>query len=269
MDLVERSSTRRLWSVSIGIDRYADPLIAPLSHAVDDAVAFDRGVRSISPRDRVQSILLTDGKATVRSIRTSIGEDIAGGAAENDVVIIFFAGHGSPETSTGIDEVSRYLVLHDTAYESIFATALDLERDFVHLLERIKARTIVVFIDACFSGAAGGRTFEGPSLHHSRRALRHGRLAFEDLELGAGRVIISACDDGQVAQESDSLSHGVFTYCLLQRLTARSDDEQTVSVPQLYDEVATEVARRTAGQQHPVLNGRARLLRVPVFRSGA
>ena len=71
------------------------------------------------------------------------------------MVLMLFACHGSPETSGSIDDISRYLVLHDTAYDSVYATGLDLEREDSVLIERIRSRLVVVFIDACFSGRAG------------------------------------------------------------------------------------------------------------------
>ena len=260
------TSNCRLWSLSVGIDRYKDPQVSTLQYAVADAQAFHDAIAKTFDTTVAESSLLTDAQATLREFRSAIGEGLARAAAADDIVIIFFAGHGSPETSPDVDSASRYLVLHDTEYDSIFATGVDLERDFVRLLERIPAKRVLVFLDCCFSGKAGGRTFEGPTLSKRRHEIRGPAVDLDQLELGEGRVVISACDDWQVAREDSKLAHGVFTFHLLSVLTRDAADEPTISVLRLYDDVASEVARHTYGKQYPVLNGRARLFHLPRFK---
>jgi hypothetical protein len=102
----------------------------------------------------------------------------------------------------------RYLVTHDTDYSHVFSTALDMERDFVRLLQRIRSKHVVVFLDSCFSAAIGGRTFEGPLLSGLRRPTRSSRspsVSLKDMEVGEGRMILSECDDWQVAREARPL----------------------------------------------------------------
>src|SRR5262249_2916353 len=156
---------------------------------------------------------------------------------EDDIVVLFFAGHGSPETGGSLDTVSRYLVLHDTEYENIFATGLDMEHELPRLcFDRIRAKLVVLFVDACFSGRSGGRTFEGVHLLHSRlhKGIR-GVINLSKLELGEGRVIITASDDDEVARESAHLRHGVFTYYLIQTLERADRRDQSISITSLYD----------------------------------
>lgn len=258
---------KRLWSLCVGIDSYNDQRISALQFAVADASAFHTAIVQTFDQPSKQSLLLKDDQATLREFRRTLGDGLAREVGVDDLVVIFFAGHGSPETWSDVDTASRYLVMHDTDYESIFATAVDLERDFVHLLERVRARQILILLDCCFSGAAGGRTFEGPELAQRRRQVRGLTAGLNQMDLGEGRVIISACDDWQVAREDTALSHGVFTFHLLKCLDQTPNEEPAISVLQLYDKVATEVARQTHGMQHPIINGRARLFRFPRLKS--
>jgi uncharacterized caspase-like protein len=251
--------------VSIGINRYADTRIPPLQCAVADARVFHAAIASTFDQREMTAILLTDQDATLRRIRIELGDQIAREAKESDLVIVFFAGHGSPESSDDVDGVTRYLVTHDTDYSHVFSTALDMERDFVRLLQRIRSRHVVVFLDSCFSGATGGRTFEGPLLSGLSRPTRSPSVSLKDMEVGEGRVILSACDDWQVAREDPVLGHGVFTHALMDALT-QANSEASISINALYDQVAAAVTTRTSGQQHPILNGRARLLRLPLLR---
>src|SRR3954469_14498431 len=170
--LVMSSVSRKIWSLSVGIDCYRDARIGRLRYSVDDAAAFHGALENTFGEGDLDAALLKDSDASLRAVRREIGERIASGAKKQDIVLLFFAGHGSPETSSGVDRVSRYFVLHDTEYDGIFSTGLSMERDFVHLLGRLQASTVVVFLDSCFSGAAGGRTFEGPVLERLARTTR-------------------------------------------------------------------------------------------------
>lgn len=197
-------------------------------------------------------------------MQVEIGERLAREATEDDVVLLYFACHGSPETSPGPDRIGRYLVLHDTEYDNVYATGLSMERELPWLFERIaRPPLVLLLLDACFSGRAGGRTFEGPLLRAARAAARGGgMLSLSELELGEGRLMVGAFDDDQVARESRELGHGIFTYYLLKG-PATADDGFTIGVHRLYEEVAVAVAEHTAGQQVPVINGRSARARLP------
>ncbi len=258
-----------LYVISIGIDRYSDNRISKLKHACDDAEAFGKLFEEgVHPVERDVQYLLNED-ATREAIMTTIGERLPRMAkSADDSVILFFAGHGSPETDGSPDGTSRYLIAYDTRYDKIFASGIDLERDLQRLYQRIShPRLLVMFIDACFSGRAGGRTFEGPRLKAARGQARgFGPLTLRDFDLGEGRVMVSACDDDQVARESPEFGHGYFTHALLDALTGEpTDTPSSVSITEIYDTVSAKVRHATGGGQDPVLNGRLRAARLPVI----
>jgi uncharacterized caspase-like protein len=259
----------KLYGVFIGIDNYADPHIPTLSYAKSDAEHFFRLVEESMrlSSSAYQLKLLTDTQATKQSVLKVIGEDLSRVVEEDDLLLLFFSGHGSPETAASIDKTSRYIILYDTEYESIFATGLDMERN-LHAMcfDRIRARHIVLFVDTCFSGRSGGRTFEGPHLlrWRSKQGLR-GPIRLDAMQLGEGRIIVTACDDNELAREYAELGHGVFTHFLLETLAPRTSEEQSISIPKLYDVVSEKVIAYTHGRQHPVLNGRTKLGRLPLL----
>lgn len=254
-----------LRAVFVGIDTYIDDRIRDLSFARADAEAFGRllGER-IHPSER-QLRFVMDSEATKRNIMVAIGEDLARTAERQDVILLYFACHGSPETESGPDQVSRYLVVHDTEYDNIYATGIDMELDLTRWYERIQEpKLVLLFIDACFSGRAGGRTFEGPNLRRRRTAFRRVEpISLQKLELGEGRIMLSACDDNQVAREDEKLGHGVFTHFVLEALTRPVSEPRTLTVTSLYEEVASAVKNYTHGRQIPILNGRSRFARLP------
>jgi uncharacterized caspase-like protein len=246
-----------LHAVVIGIDRYQDGVIPTLSWARADAQAIAGALEHIREDER-RVHLLVDEQATRRSIMEAVGEDVHRAVEPGDVVLIYFAGHGSPERRGARDRRSRYLIPHDTDFRRIYATAIDMERDVHTWLERLpEAKLVVIVLDACFSGAAGGRTFTGPLLADSRTHPGYlddsEPVSLKLLDLGRGRVILCAADDDQLAREDAALGHGLFTHHLLQSL-ARPRTGATVDVGELYQEVSTAVSEATRGRQEPVIS---------------
>jgi uncharacterized caspase-like protein len=256
-----------LHAILVGINKYKDPNIRDLSFARNDAEVFGKLLEErIHPSERKIRLLL-DQDATKRKIMTSIGEDLPRSVGKDDVVLLYFSGHGSPETDGSPDEISRYLITHDTEYENIYATGIDMERELPRWFERInESKLILMFVDSCFSGRAGGRTFEGPNLNAKRSSFRDvSPVKLSELDLGEGRLMIAACDDDQVAREMGELKHGVFTYYLLQKLQQPVSSEKTISLNGLYDDVAESVKKHTNGRQIPIINGRSRVARFPLL----
>ncbi len=259
----------KLYCVFVGIDEYRDDKIKNLRFAARDAEEFHDLVNKSILKDELKTWLLINQHATKKAIEYTIGSELASYVNEEDIVFLYFSGHGSPETTIKIDELSRYLILYDTDYNQIFETGLNLEQRLPELIKRISAKLIVVFIDSCFSGGAGGqpfkgRTFEGPNLKKSGLSPRGG-FSLKNLDLGKGRVIISACDDNEVALEGSGLKHGVFTYHLLQILSKPDGDEPTITIALLYELLQKGVRTSTKNRQSPVFNGRISGARIPIF----
>lgn len=247
-----------LRAVIVGIDVYRDALITPLAHARSDAMALARLLETRIRADELSVRLLLDEDATKRNIEVAINEELHRAVNPGDVVLLYFAGHGSPERRAAKDKRSRHLIAHDTEYGRIYATGIDMERDVPEWFDRLAdAKLVVVLLDACFSGAAGGRTFLGPMLKANPKVegtLSEPQLiSIKDLDLGRGRVLLCACDDDQLAREDPALGHGVFTHALLQGLQRTRASAATVDVAELYQEVATDVSSATNNKQQPVI----------------
>src|SRR3970040_333410 len=79
---------------------------------------------------------------------------------------------------------------------------------------RIEAERVGVFLDACYSGAAGGRAFA--SKKHRSGHVDEGVL--ERLARSKGRAIVTASRPAELSIELQELGHGIFTYYLVQGL---------------------------------------------------
>ena len=239
--------------VTIGIDRYADPLIPDLMFAANDA----RRLADVCSRSRHANEIvihsLTDEDATRDNVLHLIGTDLANRTSTDDIVLFYFAGHGSPETISNVMTATRFLACHDTYRERLFSSGIDIGVDLVRAAERLQASLVVFFLDACFSGYSGGRGFLGPTLERYRRERRAG-LKLADLELGTGIAYIGAATDTEVAWEDERLGHGVFSYYVFEELT-NSEPMGRVGLATLYDRVYTQVRSFSNNAQHPVLWG--------------
>ena len=258
-----------LHAIVIGIDRYADPRIQDLSCARNDAHTFGALLNErIAPAERRVTMLL-DEQATRAGIMQAIGEDLVRAGGPDDVAILYFAGHGSPERMAPRDEDWPYLIAHDTQHDRIYSTGIDMVHDVSRWLERLRVRLAVMFLDACFSGAAGGRTFGGPLHLANRERFRGGEVSIADLDLGEGKIIIAAASDDEVALELRSLGHGVFTHHLLQTLQRPPSADRTIGISTLYDIVSAAVYDATQQRQCPVLTGRSVRGALPLLGAGA
>jgi uncharacterized caspase-like protein len=253
-----------LYAVLIGINKYKDPNIRDLSCARKDAIQLGQLIETNIAASERQVRLLLDEDATKHNIMRAIGEDLPRKANNpKDVILLYFSGHGSPEMDASPEEVSRYLIPHNAEFEYIYATGIDMEKDLRIWFERIRhPRLIMMFVDACFSGKIGGRTFEGPKLSRIRSKFRS-KISLNTLDIGEGRLMMGACDDNEVAREEAKLGHGIFTYYLLAALRSSQRQSGTISIHALYDQVSESVRVHTHGEQVPILVGRSRIAKLP------
>src|SRR5262249_25598670 len=164
-------------------------------------------------RDHV--MLLSDRserKPTLRNIKYALGTFLARNARRDDTVLVFYAGHGAPEIDPrGIerDGYAKYLIPSDADRDDLYSTAFPMD-DMQTIFSRMEADRVIAFLDACYSGAAGGRTF----LAKKTRSGDVDDLFLERLTRSKGRVIVTAARVSEVAVELPDLGHGIFTHYL-------------------------------------------------------
>jgi WD40 repeat protein len=157
--------------------------------------------------------VLTDAAATWSGIRQAI-TDIADTARPEDVVLIYFAGHGIAL------ERRYYLLPHEMHTETLLDEAVKkfgvADAALQDALRKIKAVKRIVVLDACESGTA---------LEVLARTLTAQRAALETLVRAEGVFIIAASTRQQEAIEIPELGHGILTYALLSGLGANGADK--------------------------------------------
>ena len=167
------------------------------------------------------------------------------GVTKNSTVFFYYAGHGAPDPKSG----QASLLPADGDPERLEDTGYPLKRLY-QKLNALKAKQVIVALDACFSGL-GGRSVPAQGARPAAAKADAGPGRF-------GRVIaFSASGNGQIAGAIEEQQHGAFTYYFLKGLNGDAAvKDGTVTVKSLYDYLApkvAEAARRTSREQRPQL----------------
>ena len=179
--------------IGVGSYAHAPAMNVPVTVADAQAIAGILGNPAYCgyPADQVR--LLFDATATRDSVLAAL-EALAAKATEDDTVLVFYAGHGEYG-----DDGSYYLTTHDTRIESrkVVSGSGIREAELIERLRSIKAKRVLLIVNACHAGelspvlGQGEAPFTGTPLPSNAAAAL--------LATGEGRVIITACRDGQVS----------------------------------------------------------------------
>jgi hypothetical protein len=265
--------SREQWAVVIGVGRYNSTAIPQLQYTVADAELVQQVLVGQGGFKKENVLLITDKterKPTLRDLKWALGTFLARSAKKDDLIMIFFAGHGAPEVDprgAESDGLAKYLVPSDADPNDLYSTALPMD-EFQTIFDRIEAERVVVFVDACYSGAAGGRTFASKRT----RAARVDEVFLDRLTRSKGRAILTASRGSEVSLEVPELGHGLFTHYLVQGLRGAADLDRDgiVSLQELYQYLEQQVSQKSrsiGGNQHPVMKGELEGL-MPLMKVG-
>jgi hypothetical protein len=242
----EGASPRR-YAIVIGIGDYKDRKIPPLHYTVADA----RGVFEILTDEKYGFFskenvkVLINAEASTQEVKNAFGIWLKKRVRENDFVMIYFAGHGASEAG------STYWVTYDADIEDLYGTAISND-SISRMLNRVASKTLIVFLDSCYSAATINRGWQTRSLIQ--------KDPFEEFK-GEGRVVITSSNGRQPSLEIQEYGHGVFTYFLIQGLIGKADQDTDgyIILDEIWDYLKNNVrdtARRYGIHQTPIIDGR-------------
>ena len=255
-----QSYERRKFAVIIGIDKYKNPNIENLNVAGVDAKSIYEIITDPKgggfPVENVK--LLLNDQATREGITKALGEWLPSQANPNDMVLIFYSGHGGIEpdpTGEEPDGNSKYIIPYDADPNNLFSTAIQ-NSNLSSMLQRIGSNQMIFLIDCCYSGGTttGQETIKSISYPYAKV----GTDVYDDFS-GSGRVIISASLPDQVSYEIPTLNHGIFTYSLLQGIYGKADfneDGIVTLIAEIYPFISQEVVKMAHSfgfRQNPTL----------------
>ena len=243
VDQVVTSRIRRpdALGVIFGVEEYRYAPSVPYARH-DALVAHEYFVRSLGLKES-NIYLRTDGDATQGEFR-KVFDPAQGWLAKRikpDVteIFVYFVGHGVPDPAT----LDAYLVPAD-GDPNYPATSFRLD-ELYHSLNKLPARQITLFIDACFSGQVG----RGDQIQMVLAGARGIGVQARRVTPAPHLVVLTAAHGNQVSSSYPEKSHGLFTYFVLKGLQGYADQDgnSDVTVGELYAYVLDSVSVQ-AGQ---------------------
>ncbi len=236
-------------AVVIGNRAYRNPRIPSVEYARRDADSIGRYLKDVLRFREDDVIDLRDaGQAEMeaalgnaRSVRGKLWQLVKPGRSE---VVVYYSGHGAP----GLTDHKGYLMPSDADPEKPEINGYPIET-LLQNLSKLEARSVIVYLDACFSGD----TPKGSLL----RSASPITVAATEAEAPSGVTMLAAGRADQIASWDDKARHGLFTEHLLDALYGKADrppygnadGRVTGKEAKAYlDDVMTYAARREFGR---------------------
>lgn len=223
---VTNEENKKTFAVIIGNENYER--VTKVQYALNDAKVFASYCKKTLglPKDNIR-IYRDATYGTMLSALDDI-KSIAS-AFEGDLnVIFYYAGHGVPSES----DKTAYLLPVDASGQHT-EVCLSTKRLY-DTLDGLHAKRVLVFMDACFSGAQRG---EGMLASARGVALK----VKQDAPKG-NMVVFSAATGDETAYPYKEKGHGLFTYYLLKKL---QDTKGNVSLGELSEYLTDHVKRQS------------------------
>jgi hypothetical protein len=217
---------------------------------ISDYWLWPRRENSLADARRVASTLrdagfdevieLHDARATRQSILALLGTELQSKTAPNDLVLIYFAGHGATESLSG-GQTRGYIIPVDADTQWIFSTAITLAKLF-DLGNRLPVRHIYFAMASCFSGVDFAQPLATPADPATYDARIHSTRSVQ---------MIMAGRDGEEALVENG--EGIFTSFWIRALLGEADGNHDgyATGSEIGDYVALRVGLASGNRQSP------------------
>ena len=176
-----------------------------------------------SKNSDAEIVLLTNSNATKNNILAKMRSTFSK-ACSNDIIVLFFSGHGSPEgTFCAYDDYIQYSEIRQVMAAS-------------------KAKTKIIYADACFAG----NMRQGRENSHNQSFAQYNIMLF----------LSSRNDESSI--EKGYMKYGIFTNCLQKALRGGADTngDRKITAKELFLYVSKYVKQISNDRQHPVMWGK-------------
>ena len=281
---LEKVEIEEKYGLVVGISKYKHSRL-DLKYAAKDARAFydllvDEKIGGF-PEGNVK--LLTNQEATSNNLDNAL-KNLVSKTEENDLVVIYYSGHGAlgpdhnGDESDGKDE---YYITYETdpgSGETLYKTGY-IDDEFANRVKSLESDQVAIFLDSCYSGGAT-KSIKGFSL--KGQTTPSPGTVFQDFnfEQAEGRILFAASQEDQTSYEGEEgeIEHGLFTYFLLKGLKGEADRNRDgkITTVELEDYVVPHVSNYVdehnlvettpnGTKQKPLVKGR---IAVPIIERG-
>lgn len=132
--------------------------------------------------------------------------------AKKSDVYIFYSGHGSPDVNSN----SAYMMPVDSDPSFVSFSGYSTNQLYSNL-SKLNARSVAVFLDACFSGASGSGEMLIENASPIGIKVKNTALTIDN------SLIITASSGDQISSWYPQMRHGLFTYFLLKGFKGEAD----------------------------------------------
>lgn len=199
--------------------------------------------------DPANVVTLLDADATRAAVLKGL-EELSFRAGSNDTACVFFSGHGGIVGSPGNED--SILATVDSDLGDISNTSISSD-ELAVAFSQIKAKRLLVFIDACHAGGAAiSKRLIGTEGYEIKSG--YTQNTFAKLAVGSGRALMASCRADEVSAVLRGARNSVFTTALLAGLRGAADKTASgfIKVFDLFNYVSEEVPRLIPTGQHPI-----------------
>lgn len=224
------------WAVVVGISQYENSqVMPPVDYAVNDARTMKQYLVKTLGFDSGKVVEFYDANARCTKLKSQFNKlrkNIEPGKTD---VFIYYSGHGISDPNTQ----EAYFAPYDFDPETIAETGYSL-KDFNAMIAGLRARSVTVVIDACFSGSAG----DGRML--IQKASPGMLIVNNPLQAGSNSVFFCSSESRQISNWYPEKKHGLFTYYFLSGLQGRADADKDglVTVKEMEKYLSANVPRQ-------------------------
>ncbi len=227
------------YALVIGIETYKGKDLPKADYAERDADSVKQYLLALGVPER-NIKLLKGSDATNSTLKNYLEAWLPKNVKDNSRVFFYFSGHGSPDIKTG----SAYIIPWDGDPAFLETSAYPLQQVY-NSLGKLKAQSIVVALDSCFSGA-GGRSV----MVHGARPLA---MMHTEGSIPANMTVLAAASGDEITGGLDEQGHGMFTYYLLKGVYGGMGDSQKLCV--YLKQAVPDAAARQNRSQTPICSG--------------
>jgi len=234
-------------AVVIGVESYQ--YVSDATYAYNDAEVFREYLADTLGFSKAKIKIITNQKASLAEFNKLLApngwlaRNVDSGKSE---LVVYFSGHGIP------DPITRQTGLLPFDVDPNYSIGFHLSQLY-ESLGKLSAKSITVFLDACFTG----ENRERKMLLADARSIV---VVPNEKSIPSNLTVFSAASGGQISGSLKEKEHGLFTYYLLRGLGGDADynQDKKLTIGELGNYVQAKVKEKAAldgREQAPELRG--------------